>query len=90
MSNISLCSTVIVGSASYSAPAVFDVKASFKSQIPKFESLALSMNNRQLQGQWKPHMSVQWAATKKVEISGTFSWTNQYKATLDIATPFER
>ena len=55
-----------------------------------FENLQLSVSNNQMSGQWKPHMVAQWATDKKIEMSGIFSMTNQYKLNLDLSTPFDR
>ena len=62
----------------------------FTSAIPMFENLQLSVSNNQMSGQWKPHMVAQWATDKKIEMSGIFSMTNQYKLNLDLSTPFDR
>ena len=62
----------------------------FSSPIPMFEDLQMTFKNARLQNQWRPNMSLQWASDKRVELSGTFLWTNQYKAAIDLSTPFER
>jgi len=73
---------------SFEAPAIFSINMSFKSQIPMLEDLSLALTNSKLQDQWKPHMVLQYAADKTIEASGIFSWVNQYKASVDITTPF--
>lgn len=80
---------MLTGRLSYTGPGQFDGSMTFTSQIPTLESLSFSVTNNKLNDQWKPHMVAQWASDKKIEMSGTFSWTNQYKASMDISTPFE-
>lgn len=68
----------------------YDLGMSFTSQIPMFEDLQLTVSNTKMNDQYKPHVVVQWAADKKIEMSGTFSWASTYKINVDLNTPFER
>lgn len=68
----------------------FDFGVSFKSQMPMFEDLQLTVRNDKLNDQYKPHIVVQWASDKKIEMSGTFSWSSTYKVNIDLNTPFDR
>ena len=69
---------------------VFDVSSSFTSQIPMYENLMMSMSSSATQDQWKPHASFQWASDKKMDLGATISWSNQYKATVEFSSPFEK
>lgn len=75
---------------SYTSPSQLDASMTFTSEIPMFENLQFSVSNNELNGQWKPHMVAQWASDKKIEMSGIFSMSSQYKLNVDVSTPFDR
>lgn len=79
-----------LGSLKNSGNGVFDVSVSFKSQIPQYEDMMMSVSNAAFDGQVKPHFVMQWASDKKIELSATISWANSYRAIIDLSTPFNR
>lgn len=56
------------------------------------QAAELTVTNTMLNGQAKPHLVMKWGAQadKKIELSGIFSWTNEYKLYIDLSTPFDR
>lgn len=78
------------GSLKNDGNGVFDLSLSFKSQIPQYEDLMMSVSNAAFDGQVKPHFVAQWASNKKIELSATIGWANTYRANIDLSTPFER
>jgi hypothetical protein len=67
-----------------------DAGLSFESQLPGYENLKMSFTNSKRGDQYQPHLVLQWANDKKIEMSAIVGWSSTYKLSVDLNTPFDR